>query len=89
MIVIVVTLFVGYPGAFNAPLGPAQEAWEIITHFDKVIDPRRLNELLMSMGIMSAEGLVRRHPGEVQAIAQTLKPVPRRRFLQLFGLPNF
>ena len=77
------------PAASTPVVSPIQEAWEIVMHYDKVADPRRLNELFITFGIIGPESLHNRNPNEIQAIAMTLKSIPRRRFLQLFGLPGF
>ncbi len=63
-----------------------EEAWAILTHMDKVAASTSLTELLSDLGVCDSKDLAFCQPLELQALANTLKKVPRRRFCQLLNV---
>ena len=62
----------------------ADEAWMILLDREKVNDPEKLNELIITLGLNSGNDLMMLQQNEIADIAITLKSIPQRRFLQLF-----
>lgn len=69
-----------------APASLAEEAWEIITHEGKVVDPNQMTRLLQTLGVYEGKDLAYCDPKEINEIAKLLKKVPQRRFQQIYGL---
>ena len=62
------------------------EAWDIISFPEKVVQTKELAELLGDLGVHEGKDLFFCELSELKSIANTLKKVPQRRFLQIFGL---
>jgi hypothetical protein len=64
----------------------AKEAWQIVNNPEKVSDPTFILNTLSALGICDENDLLYCEEKELKEISATIKKVPRRRFLQIFGL---